>query len=382
MRSIFKWLGRERGQSILLVAVSIAMLCGVAALVVDIGMISVSQGQLQNAADAAALAAASDLPSANTARNTALKYADLNGVPAERTTVTTPYSGSANKVEVVCKETVQYTFARVLGLDSIEVSARAVAEKSGTSSGPFGYALFTGGTGTMGVYTASIDITGSVHANGSVQMSGSDFRISGNAEAVNQFAAYVAQIIIGGTCQATSIVVPQNGNGTSVPIQVSAPATFIDMPNLAAEAKAEAIAAGTYYEGDLNFYGTNHNVDSAIFVNGNINVSGSSFTGKGMICATGNINFYGDMIKSSSDSAVCIYSVNGNIMFSASGVSIDGTLYAPNGSINIYMANTTINGRVVAKDINISGSGVKITAGETDLGFLSGSGGGTVSLVE
>ena len=64
MRSILKWVKRETGQSIILVAISIAMLCGVAALVVDVGMVSVSQGQLQNAADAAALAAARDLPTA------------------------------------------------------------------------------------------------------------------------------------------------------------------------------------------------------------------------------------------------------------------------------------------------------------------------------
>ena len=49
MRSIKQWLKREAGQSVILVALSIAMLCGVAALVVDIGMVSVREGQLQNA---------------------------------------------------------------------------------------------------------------------------------------------------------------------------------------------------------------------------------------------------------------------------------------------------------------------------------------------
>ena len=54
MRFIKKWLKFEGGQSIVLVAFTIAMLCGVAALVVDTGMVSVAQGKLQNAADAAA----------------------------------------------------------------------------------------------------------------------------------------------------------------------------------------------------------------------------------------------------------------------------------------------------------------------------------------
>ena len=39
MRSIKQWLKREAGQSVVLVALSIAMLCGVAALVVDVGMV-------------------------------------------------------------------------------------------------------------------------------------------------------------------------------------------------------------------------------------------------------------------------------------------------------------------------------------------------------
>ena len=138
MRSIKQWLKREAGQSVVLVALSIAMLCGVAALVVDVGMVSVREGQLQNAADAAALAAARDLPSASTAKSTAVKYAGYNGVTATDTVVTTPYNGNPNRVEVVCNKTVQYTFAKIFGAKSIVVSARAVAEKAAGASGPFG----------------------------------------------------------------------------------------------------------------------------------------------------------------------------------------------------------------------------------------------------
>ena len=58
MRMLRSWLKRECGQSVLIVVLSIVMLCGIAALVVDISQVSVTQGQLQNAADAAALAAA------------------------------------------------------------------------------------------------------------------------------------------------------------------------------------------------------------------------------------------------------------------------------------------------------------------------------------
>ncbi|MDD4312895.1 MAG: pilus assembly protein TadG-related protein, partial [Eubacteriales bacterium] len=158
-----KWLKRECGQSVFLVVISITLLCATAALVVDVGQVAVTQGQLQNAADAAALAAAKSLPDATSAKNAASQYAALNGVAASDTAATTPYNGNANKVEVVCKKTVQYTFARVIGLNSKVVSARAVAEKS-NASGAFGYALFSGGVNSqMGLYTDLFEVTGSVH---------------------------------------------------------------------------------------------------------------------------------------------------------------------------------------------------------------------------
>ena len=192
MRSIKKWFQREGGQSIILVALAITLLCGVAAIVVDVGMVSVSQGNMQNAADAAALAAARDLPSASTAKTTAVKYAGLNGADAAGTKVTTPYKGNANRVEVVCTKTVEYTFARVIGLESTVVTARSVAEKSGGIGGCFGYAVFSGGDNLLlGMYSSSLNITGSVHSNYSLMITGSSQTITGNAEAVTSLNCYI-----------------------------------------------------------------------------------------------------------------------------------------------------------------------------------------------
>ena len=216
MRSIKQWLKREAGQSVVLVALSIAMLCGVAALVVDVGMVSVREGQLQNAADAAALAAARDLPSASTAKSTAVKYAGYNGVAATDTVVTTPYNGNPNRVEVVCNKTVQYTFAKIFGAKSIVVSARAVAEKAAGASGPFGYAVFSGGdTLLLGMHSSSLNIQGSVHSNYSLLITGSTQTISGNVEAVNSLSCYVSTITIGGLAQGASIDI--QGSSINVP---------------------------------------------------------------------------------------------------------------------------------------------------------------------
>ena len=383
MRALRNWFTRECGQSIVIVVVSIALLCGIAALVVDIGQVTVTQGQLQNAADAAALAAAKSLPDATTAKSAAKQYASLNGVDAANTTATTPFKGSANKIEVVCTKTVQYTFARVIGFSSKVISARAVAEKS-NASGAFGYALFSGGVNSLlGLYTDSFDVTGSVHSNYTLQMNGSTQKISGNAESVSSFNSSVTYLTIGGTCQGSSIQINGSASNINVPNRLQSPAAVIDMPTFWQDIKNQATAAGTAYM--INSWetkvlsGNAINVGSSIYSSGAIQVAASSFTGQGSICAEKNIQLAGNTIKSNSSASVCMYSINGDITFATSGLTIYGTLYAPNGTIGIYANNITIYGRVIAKNIIITGSNVKIISGANDLDFLPG---GTVSLCE
>jgi len=383
MRMLKSWLKRECGQSVLIVVLSIAMLCGIAALVVDIGQVTVAQGQLQNAADAAALAAAKSLPDATNAKSAAVQYAGLNGVDTANTTATTPYNGSTNKIEVVCKKTVQYTFARILGLNSKVVSARAVAQKS-NANGAFGYALFSGGLNSLlGLYTDSFDVTGSVHSNYTLQMNGSTQKISGNLESVSSLTSGVTNLTIGGTCQGSSIQINGDASKINAPTRVQSPAAVIDMPSFWQDIKNEATAAGTAYMigsgGTKVLSGSAINVDSSIYSSGGIQVAACSFTGQGSICAEKNIQLAGNAIKSNSSASVCIYSVNGDISFATDGLTIYGTLYAPNGTIGIYAKNITIYGRVIAKNIIITGSNVKIISGSSDLDFLPG---GTISLCE
>ena len=383
MRALRNWFTRECGQSIVIVVVSIALLCGIAALVVDIGQVTVTQGQLQNAADAAALAAAKSLPDATAAKNAAKQYAGLNGVDTVNTTATTPYNGNASKIEVVCTRTVQYTFARVIGLNSTVVSARAVAQKS-NANGAFGYALFSGGVNSLlGLYTDSFDVTGSVHSNYTLQMNGSTQKVSGDMESVSSFSSSVANLTIGGTCQGSSIQINGDASKINVPTRVQSPAAVITMPTFWQDIKNEATAAGTAYM--INSWetkvlnGNAINVDSSIYSSGAIQIAASSFTGQGAICAEKNIQLAGNAIKSNSNASVCMYSINGDITFATSGLTIYGTLYAPNGTIGIYANNITIYGRVIAKNIIITGSNVKIISGANDLDFLPG---GTVSLCE
>ncbi|MPM46174.1 hypothetical protein SDC9_92872 [bioreactor metagenome] len=209
-------------------------------------------------------------------------------------------------------------------------------------------------------------------------MSGTLQKISGNAEAVKNFASYVSSITIGGTCQGSSITI--SGSTINVPNRVTSPATVIAMPDFSADVKSEAAAAGTYYTSSKLYNGGTINVDSSIYVDGgSLTIAGSSFSGQGCMVATGNIQLNGSLIRSSSSSSVCLYSKNGDIQFNTSGLQVDGIVYAPNGFIQINASDITINGRIIAKKVQINGSNVKITSSTGDLACLPGT---SVVLVE
>ena len=122
----------ESGQVLVLVALSLTVLCGFVALAIDVGGMVAQKSQLQNAADAAALAAAQDLPTGDYVA-TADTYAEQNAGEDVITIATRdPLSeGDMNKIKVECTKDYNYTFARGLlkGFTDTTIRASAVAKK-------------------------------------------------------------------------------------------------------------------------------------------------------------------------------------------------------------------------------------------------------------
>ncbi|MFQ5462456.1 MAG: pilus assembly protein TadG-related protein [Phycisphaerae bacterium] len=143
---------RRRGITTVLVLTSLPLLLGMAALTIDVGRLTNTRVELQNTADAAALAASQDLGGLDptiarqTAEATAVQFIGLNpiwnGRPvsdyeilfgrAELDTVSggvtfTPNVFPANAVDVTVHYDLQYLFARVFGLSSKRVSARSTS---------------------------------------------------------------------------------------------------------------------------------------------------------------------------------------------------------------------------------------------------------------
>ena len=129
---------REGGQMLVLFVLALGVLMGFVAMTVDVGMILHERRSLQNGADAAALAGVQELPeSPSLAIAKALEWAENNGFTAESgatITVNTPYLGDPDSIEVIIEEEMPFVFARVLGLESTGVGARAVASNDTASA--------------------------------------------------------------------------------------------------------------------------------------------------------------------------------------------------------------------------------------------------------
>lgn len=123
--------GDDRGAVVIIVALFLLIFLTLVAFVVDFGRVYATNAQLQNAADAAALAAGANLdcqtigPAA--ARTAAETYAANNGVPLANQVITFPTN---NQVTVRANETVTTTFGQLVGVRTIAATADATVTRT------------------------------------------------------------------------------------------------------------------------------------------------------------------------------------------------------------------------------------------------------------
>jgi hypothetical protein len=130
MTNFFK---KEDGIILMLFALTLPVVLGCAALVVDFSLQYGTKVRLQNIAQAAALAAAQDAgenPSA--ARDKAYEYLDLNGIETSEAHV--EISQTEGSARVTVTRNCDYHFARILGFKAADVLADAKAVSVGLSS--------------------------------------------------------------------------------------------------------------------------------------------------------------------------------------------------------------------------------------------------------
>ena len=139
--------GRERpGVVLVWLAFMIIVLFGFAGLIIDMGVMMAAHRQVQNASDAAAVAAALEKMlggSNDQAKAVARAYLGHNGITdlvAHPPTINIPpvngpYKGLPHYVEVIAANTAPAFLIPILGVDEQSVRARAVAGSERRSAG-------------------------------------------------------------------------------------------------------------------------------------------------------------------------------------------------------------------------------------------------------
>lgn len=183
--STLRWIGgARRGQSLVLITVAMAAICGIAAIVFDVGTAYIGYQQLRAQTQAAALAAGSvmsnDGETISNVITTATDYSGHTGDANTNSSLLTnvqiaatpkcltssaaiaegvPYCTASspcgclvtgyNALSVTETATVTTTFARVLGFNSFSLSATAMASAKGGFNGPYNVAIVVDTTASM-----------------------------------------------------------------------------------------------------------------------------------------------------------------------------------------------------------------------------------------
>jgi hypothetical protein len=132
----FHWLLKatdERGQALILFAAGLVGFIALVGMAVDVGQVVQTRTDLQKTADAAAFAAAQDLPNIAAAEATAADYVNVNSNGSAFAVIA--FGAGNTSVTVEAHRRVDYAFLRVVGLGGTDVSARASVRVGSYSGG-------------------------------------------------------------------------------------------------------------------------------------------------------------------------------------------------------------------------------------------------------
>ena len=136
MKGLRQFIKGNKGSSIVFATGAMTFILILAAVVVALGTCYLSTSNLQNAVDAAALAAGGGLPcgscdtnASDALRSMASRYLTKNGVGADsaRTEPSDIVNGKYTGVSVTASMTVATSFARIIGINSLTITRHAKA---------------------------------------------------------------------------------------------------------------------------------------------------------------------------------------------------------------------------------------------------------------
>jgi Flp pilus assembly protein TadG len=390
-----RFLKGEQGQASMLLAVCMVVVIGIAGLAVDVGHMRYAKRQLQTLADSAALAGATELSHCGgTANCDAMQTAAQQSVTENGVTLGTflaqcsgsvsgltlelnngpcaldtsdPNNGDSGYVEAVMTQSQPMYFARILGLNSMTISARAEA-KVGNSPfcvvalGSAGLTFQSNGggiTASCGLMVDS-DSTTAFQANGA-NVTASQISVDGGDQ------------INGGTVSPTPI--------TGAP-PLPDPLSYLTPPSasgctysstVSVSSGSQTLSAGTYCGGiQLNGGSLSLNPGTYILDGFGLQVNSGSISGTGVTVylAQGSVQFNGannvDLAAPTTGSyaGILFYqsatdataaTINGG-----AAAAFQGALYFPDSAVQLNGSNTAAYTIVVSKSVQINGSDFNI----------------------
>ena len=355
----FKWFrSNERGSVMVVVAVSMAVLLGFTGFAVDYGSLALTRQELQNAADAAALAAGQDMlhgraTSIQTA--TANEYIQKNGYNPGDGVTSSQVVSNGNTVRVTITTKQKIGFSSILtGRNSEQVSATAVAEVMNPFE-DYPYALFAGdtiddgGTGIIGNGNG-FTITGNIHSNTDINL---------HAQTVLNGVATAVGSINGVEDKSPHIPMP-SAQGIVSFVKATDCAYFDDDLEVKQnEGGFEKLLemATTDKGGVVGSHGLN------IYINGNLTIKGKNFFNKDYpvnLVVKGNIDMGGCPIRSTEDAPVILISETGSITVNGQGTGSDafhGIIFAADGNVTLNGGNSSVyHGSIYALNITKNGN--------------------------
>ncbi len=401
------WWRRRQGQALVIVALAMPLLIGMAGVGLTVGTVYYSQQKLQNAVDAGALAGAKALmmgdPNAP-GDQAALVSQDDPGASHVKLTVS---SSRPNTVEVSAMVQAPGTFAALFGHSHFAVHVNAAATYG--PGAPFTYAVFQGDPhagdppltliGNTAVISSNGSPTANVHSNNDLKLQGNisvDGACEGDPSVIKEGSTSTEDS--GSTGDSTSkedsaskkespdcagpivapanqIAMPQWSVAQATPpnaIVVGSPSNPVGM-TIGKDGKDQTVNGNYVINGNLVINGnttvTGHYLvrDGNIIVNGNAIITGSLVTFGGGIFMAGNVSQSGGGAL-----AVAAFTSNGQVAESANtpaahnppdagsivvdgNVNVSSILYAPDGYVDLN-GNEDVSGAVIGYRVNLKGN--------------------------
>lgn len=376
----------EKGSAAVIASIAIVVLLAVSALVVDLGIAYEEQSSFQTALDSAVLAAAAELPDTTSAAQKASEYIVKNGYSASDISVNFEQEGSV--IRVSGTKRAELNFAKIFSVDHIDIEASAGAKKELWVPEMFKYLLFSGSTTATLYMGGKFQIEGSVHSNGSLSASPSYGVITGTVSSVKNLYMNPNTTTVGRIIRNAPVV---EMTDFTPYVNSVIPTTFA---TVLTASQVNTISQKQYFYGNTKIIGnciiSNQAViEGNLYVEGNLTINGgapvcvlngsiyatgaitfgNSFKGSGSVFAKGNISFQGGQAEFTRYKTICIYSELGNISLSTNSSEINGTIYAPNGKVNIQGGTTIFYGSIAGKEITGMPSDLNIRQPNLEFSF-------------